>query len=234
MKKSLFSVLACASLLSLSASAVAADQPAPSLAGHYYLQGVTEVGSELLLKKDGKFEWMLAYGNVDQQASGDWSASGKEVTLHAASPGKAPQFRVFDEEEMRIRKPAAAGQWVAIVGFPQLGPMAGVEVKFEAKSGKTASAVSLQNGDAIVQMPASEQWLRAGLRLEGSKADYQWLPVPAERARERIAAFAVTDRQWLLKQPFQKLTLCVVDGGLQVSDADNGLARGVYAKQPAR
>lgn len=234
MKKSLFSVLACASLLSLSVSAIAADQPAPSLAGHYYLQGVTEVGSELLLKKDGKFEWMLAYGNVDQQASGDWSVSGKEVTLQAASPGKAPQFRVFDEEEMRIRKPAAEGQWVAIVGFPQLGPMVGVEVKFEARSGKTATAVSQQNGDAIVKMPASEQWLRAGLRLEGSRADYQWLDVPPGRASERIAAFAVTDRQWLLKQPFQKLTLRVVDGGLQVSDADSGLGRGIYARQPAK
>lgn len=233
MKKSLFSLLACAGLLSLPVSASAADQPAPSLPGHYYLQGVTEVGSELLLKKDGKFEWMLAYGNVDQQASGDWRVSGDEVTLQAASLGKAPQFRVFEEEEMRIQKPAAAGLWVAIVGFPQLGPMVGVEVKFEAKSGKTATAVSVQNGDAIVKMPASEQWVRAGLRLEGSGADYQWLPVPAERARERIAAFAVTDRQWLMKPAFQKLTLRVVDGGLQVSDADNGLARGVYAKQPA-
>ncbi|MGK5026313.1 hypothetical protein [Janthinobacterium sp. RB2R34] len=234
MKKSLFSLLACAGLLSLTFSAIAADQPASSLPGHYYLQGVTEVGSELLLKEDGKFEWMLAYGNVDQQASGDWSVAGKEVTLRAASPGKAPQFRVFDEEEMRIRKPAAAGQWVAIVGFPQLGPMAGVEVKFEAKSGKTATAVSLQNGDAIVKMPSSEEWVRAGLRLEGAKEEYQWLPVPAGRARERIAAFAVTDRQWLMKPAFQKLTLRVVEGGLQVSDSENGLARGVYAKQSAQ
>ncbi|OBV40212.1 hypothetical protein [Janthinobacterium psychrotolerans] len=231
MKKSLFSTLA---LLSVSLAAIAAEPLAPGLPGHYYLQGVTEVGSELLLKKDGKFEWMLAYGNVDQQASGDWRVAGNEVTLQAASPGKEPTFRVFEEEEMRIQKPAAEGLWVAIVGFPQLGPMAGVEVKFEAKSGKTATAVSVRNGDAIVKMPASEQWVRAGLRLEGSKADYQWLPVPAERARERIAAFAVTDRQWLIKPAFQKLTLRVVDAGLQVSDTDNGLARGVYAKQPAQ
>ena len=228
----LSSALACASLLSLSIPAVAADQAA--LAGHYYLQGVTEVGSELLLKKDGRFEWMLSYGAVDQQASGDWRVAGDAVTLVSGNGGKEPQFRVFDESEMNIKKPAAAGQWVAIVGFPRVGPMAGVEVRFEAISGKTATAVSVQNGDAIVAMPASEIWVRAGLRRQGSSADFQWLVVPPERARERIAAFAVTDRQWLAGQAFQTLNLRVVENGLKVSDPDNGLGRGTYIRQPAQ
>ena len=228
----LSSALACASLLSLSIPAVAADQAA--LAGHYYLQGVTEVGSELLLKKDGRFEWMLSYGAVDQQASGDWRVAGDAVTRVSGNGGKEPQFRVFDESEMNIKKPAAAGQWVAIVGFPRVGPMAGVEVRFEAKSGKTATAVTVPNGDAIVAMPASEIWIRAGLRRQGSSADFQWLVVPPERARERIAAFAVTDRQWLAGQAFQTLNLRVVDDGLKVSDPDNGLGRGTYIRQPAQ
>ena len=228
----LSSALACASVLSLSIPAVAADQAA--LAGHYYLQGVTEVGSELLLKKDGRFEWMLSYGAVDQQASGDWRVAGDAVTLVSGNGGKEPQFRVFDESEMNIKKPAAAGQWVAIVGYPRVGPMAGVEVRFEAKSGKTATAVTVPNGDAIVAMPASEQWIRAGLRRQGSTADFQWLVVPPERARERIAAFAVTDRQWLAGQAFQTLNLRIVDDGLKVSDPENGLGRGTYAKQPAQ
>ena len=228
----LSSALACASVLSLSIPAVAADQAA--LAGHYYLQGVTEVGSELLLKKDGRFEWMLSYGAVDQQASGDWRVAGDAVTLVSGNGGKEPQFRVFDESEMNIKKPAAAGQWVAIVGYPRVGPMAGVEVRFEAKSGKTATAVTVPNGDAIVAMPASEQWIRAGLRRQGSTADFQWLVVPPERARERIAAFAVTDRQWLAGQAFQTLNLRIVDDGLKVSDPENGLGRGTYIRQPAQ
>ncbi|WP_101731610.1 hypothetical protein [Janthinobacterium sp. BJB426] len=232
MKKSLSGLLVCAALaLSFSAGvASAADTAAPSLPGHYYLQGVMEVGSELLLKKDGKFEWMLSYGNTDEQASGEWRVAGDLVTLVAGDGGKEPQFRVFEESEMRIQKPAEAGTWVAIVGFPQVGPMADVEVKFEAQSGKTATAVSVANGDAIVRMPASERWVRAGLRRQGSKADYQWLAVPAERAPERLAAFAVTDAQWLRGQAFQKLNLRIVKGGLKVDDADNGLARGLYAK----
>ncbi|MDN2700861.1 hypothetical protein O0881_02500 [Janthinobacterium sp. SUN100] len=233
MKKSLSRLLACAALAwSFSASAA---EPAPAtLPGHYYLQGVMETGSELLLKKDGTFEWMLSYGNTDEQASGEWRVAGDLVTLEAGNGGKEPQFRVFEEAEMRIQKPAEAGVWVAIVGYPQVGPMPGVEVKFEAQSGKTATAVSVANGDAIVRMPASERWVRAGLRRQGSKADYQWLAVPAARAQERIAAFAVTDPQWLRGQAFQKLALRVVKGGLKVDDADNGLARGLYAKAASK
>ena len=233
MKKSLSGLLACAAL-AWSFSASAADSAAATLPGHYYLQGVMETGSELLLKKDGTFEWMLSYGNTDEQASGEWRVAGDLVTLVAGNGGKEPQFRVFEETEMNIQKPAEAGVWVAIVGFPRLGPMAGVEVKFEAQSGKTATAVSAANGDAIVSMPASERWVRAGLRRQGSKADYQWLAVPPERAQERIAAFAVTDPQWLRGQAFQKLALRVVKGGLKVDDADNGLARGLYAKPASK
>jgi hypothetical protein len=42
------------------------------LAGHYILQGVREVGSELLLKSDGSFEYMLTYGAADYWAKGTW------------------------------------------------------------------------------------------------------------------------------------------------------------------
>lgn len=233
MKISLPHLLACAAL-AFSIPAGAADQAASALPGHYYLQGVMEVGSELLLNKDGTFEWMLSYGNTDEQASGAWRVAGDTVTLVAGNAGKEPQFRVFEEAEMRIQKPAEAGLWVAIVGFPKVGPMAGVEVKFEAQSGKTATAVSVANGDAIVRMPASERWVRAGLRRQGATTDYQWLAVPAARAQERIAAFAVTDPQWLRGQAFQKLALRVVQGGLKVDDADNGLARGLYAKPASK
>jgi hypothetical protein len=228
MKKILTSLLACAALSTF--SAVAADRPAAALPGHYYLQGVTEVGSELLLKKDGTFEWMLSYGAVDQQASGSWRVAGNDVTLVAATGAKPLHFRVFEERELRIKKGAAPGSWVATVGVPEMGPVGGVEVRFEAKSGKTATAVSVQNGDAIVKMPASEQWSRVGMRREGSQDAFQWLAVPAIRAGERIAGFAITNPDAVAGPAFKELTLRIVEEGLKVADPDNGLARGVYAK----
>jgi hypothetical protein len=52
-----------------------------ALVGHYYLSGVMETGSELLLKADGQFEWFISYGAVDQMAKGRWGRSGEIVTL---------------------------------------------------------------------------------------------------------------------------------------------------------
>lgn len=61
----------------------AAGNPDAALAGHYYLAGVMETGSELLLKPNGRFDWYISYGAVDQAAKGRWSRDGQAVTLMA-------------------------------------------------------------------------------------------------------------------------------------------------------
>lgn len=54
--------------------------------GHYYLAGVNEVGSELLLGADGRFSWMMAYGAVDNEAKGRWARQGDQIVLTADKP----------------------------------------------------------------------------------------------------------------------------------------------------
>ena len=54
------------------------------LAGHYILQGVMEVGSQLLLKSDGSFEYVLSYGAADYWAKGTWYREGDTVVLNSA------------------------------------------------------------------------------------------------------------------------------------------------------
>jgi hypothetical protein len=67
------------------------------VAGHYVLRGVMEVGSELLLKPDGKFEFMLAYGAADYWAKGTWSRDGNAVVLHSTGKEEEP-FRFLRSE----------------------------------------------------------------------------------------------------------------------------------------
>lgn len=57
------------------------------LVGHYYLHGVTEVGSEILLRADGRFQYMLAYGAFDETAAGTWQVRGGKVMLESESSG---------------------------------------------------------------------------------------------------------------------------------------------------
>src|SRR5258708_36623951 len=59
-------------------------------AGHYILKGVMEVGSELLLKSDGSFEYTLAYGAADYWAKGTWRHKDNTVVLNSAGRKEAP------------------------------------------------------------------------------------------------------------------------------------------------
>ena len=48
-----------------------------------------EVGSELLLRPDGSFEFMLAYGANDQYGKGCWVAKGSRLEVIPAGRRKA-------------------------------------------------------------------------------------------------------------------------------------------------
>lgn len=104
-------ILRCATAAALVALvAVSPAFAAERLAGHYYLNGVTEAGSELLLHDDGRFEWFLAYGAMDRTASGRWTEADGRVVLTTERPAQdAPLFRrdgamLWDEDtEDRLR-----------------------------------------------------------------------------------------------------------------------------------
>jgi hypothetical protein len=81
---------------------------AQDLAGHYVLQGVMEVGSELLLKSDGSFEYMLAYGAADYWDKGTWRSQDNCVVLNSSGEKEAP-FRLLRSE---AGKPGRICVWV--------------------------------------------------------------------------------------------------------------------------
>ena len=74
------------------AAPVAGGLQFSTAAGHYYLEGVHEVGSELLLHPDGHFQYFLAYGAYDENATGDWRLEGELVILHTAGAYTPPIF----------------------------------------------------------------------------------------------------------------------------------------------
>lgn len=96
--------IACATLLLLTgglitgASAAGCQHAAASLAGHYYMRGVMEVGSELRLKANGEFEYMLAYGALDEYAAGCWSREGQTITLVVS------KFEANAEDPMKFER----------------------------------------------------------------------------------------------------------------------------------
>lgn len=51
------------------------------MAGLYTLRGVMEMGSQIMLHADGRFQYMLAYGAVDEIAEGCWQRVNDVVIL---------------------------------------------------------------------------------------------------------------------------------------------------------
>lgn len=72
----------------------AAGAAAKRFAGHYYLSGVMETGSELLLSKDGRFQWYISYGAVDQRAEGSWTLRQDRIVLTSDAAGRGAWMRL--------------------------------------------------------------------------------------------------------------------------------------------
>jgi hypothetical protein len=97
--------------VAMSAQAAAATEDrAPSevverkLAGHYYLEGIMETGSELRLDENGRFQWYFTYGALDLAADGRWHREGGSVVLlpeHFQFPPQYPQTQ-FKRMQLRV------------------------------------------------------------------------------------------------------------------------------------
>ena len=87
-------------------SAARAADCAPAdatLAGDYHLNGVMELGSEIRLLPNGRFDYMLAYGALDEPASGCWSREGGTVTLVASKFETSMEDPMkFDRLELKV------------------------------------------------------------------------------------------------------------------------------------
>jgi hypothetical protein len=75
----------------------------PALAGHYYLQGVMETGSELMLGDDGQFQWYFSYGALDLLAKGRWHREGERVVLVPDDFRSPPDYSRLAFQRMQLR-----------------------------------------------------------------------------------------------------------------------------------
>ena len=77
-----------------------------SWAGHYYLNGVMELGSELLLQADGTFKWYLAYGALNQVAEGTWWQNKECIGLKVDPKYQDlmifPKYLAIDENNLNV------------------------------------------------------------------------------------------------------------------------------------
>ncbi|MGA2182466.1 MAG: hypothetical protein ABSH47_05500 [Bryobacteraceae bacterium] len=137
-------------LMMLAVTAQAAD-----MAGHYYLQHVMEVGSELLLKPDGTFEFGLAYGAADYYAKGKWRTEGGSVILNSTDK-EEPPFRLT---RSAATKSPGTRVWVLA---PDGQPAAHIDVVIDTAGGKSAAKTS---DEGVAEFPDKTGARSAFLRI---------------------------------------------------------------------
>jgi hypothetical protein len=93
--KKLYAVIIVMIILCCAGYGGAADLS--GLAGHYYLHGVQEVGSELILHPNGGYQWMLAYGADEFVSKGSWTHEQGRVVLQADPAQEGGALFSFEE-----------------------------------------------------------------------------------------------------------------------------------------
>lgn len=73
-----------------------AETPVDDLVGTYD-GGQTEIGAGLQLGADGRFQYFLSYGAIDEMASGSWAPADDGIVLDS-DPVTAPAFELFDSK----------------------------------------------------------------------------------------------------------------------------------------
>lgn len=70
------------------------------IAGEYYLQGVHEMASGVLLKDDSSFQFFFSYGALDRYGDGKWSIVNGQLVLNSAN-NLTNDFELLGSSESR-------------------------------------------------------------------------------------------------------------------------------------
>lgn len=67
------------------------------ISGDYFLTGVREMASGILLRPDSTFEFFFTYGALDRQGKGEWTLADNDVILNS-KPWPGYDFQIKNQE----------------------------------------------------------------------------------------------------------------------------------------
>lgn len=97
--------------------------------GHYRLHRVQDAASELLLRANGRFQYALAYGALDEEAAGRWRRVGNHILL-TTMPKPVPASFAPAKAGRTTRAPLALN-----VTWPDGRGIPGIDFRIDFDSG---------------------------------------------------------------------------------------------------
>ncbi len=164
-----------------------ASEVKSDFAGHYFLDGVPGAGSELLLRRNGKFEYYISYGSVDQESVGTWMVLNNTIVLTSQQRHKSTPLFVYASVDPWTPKQDAA---YTMREWQKLSTAASVRCPFLAYSDSalTTSIVDDAFSDAQAVNQISEDQ-RVAARNQAPEY-FARAAQGRQLAQEGVAAFA--------------------------------------------
>ena len=138
---------------------------AEAFAGIYQLEGVREVGADLQLRANGRFEFSIAYGGVDANAAGSWAVKGNTLTLTSDPIPPASFSLIAFRPELLDRYGTETGKptlFVVKVSTPRLDmTWSNMEITAEFSNGQRRSGKTGETGMLGFLARPEAQWKNA-------------------------------------------------------------------------
>jgi hypothetical protein len=146
-------------LLLLAASPAAAER---SPAGDYRLVGEQDVASGIRLNSDGRFQYFLSAGALDEQAEGRWQVAGGLVTLATEPKPVPPVFQRASSAE------TAEAKLSVKVSAPGGGGIAGVDLRIGFDEGEPVESYTQEDGWSLAaDEKRIPRWIELGVPMHG-------------------------------------------------------------------
>lgn len=148
-----------------------------NFAGQYLLQNLREVGSELLLRPNGTFEFVLAYGAADYSSKGTWKAQGNAVILNSAPIKNTAPFRLLRSGTATLPEPAI----LVHVQAPNGGPVPNIDVVLTTAAGPLEARTD-SSGDALFPKDSPARSVAFSIRVY----DLETQPIAVDSAHSEF------------------------------------------------
>jgi hypothetical protein len=198
---------------------VGAAPPAADPVGRYRLRDGPDVASELIVSRDGRFEYALAAGALDEYAKGRWRRVGNEIRLTTTPKPVPPSFAAG------AVKKADGAPLVLHVLWPDGRDAIGIDLKLEFDSGPPL--VTYVGGPDRWTLPEGETRQPVAVTLALGMFGFVSQRFPIDAAKANELTFVVTPHD-LGRVDFQDLPLEISRGALVMH---RGKARLTYVKE---
>lgn len=146
------------SAIAMTSSATGQSAPArPSDLAGVYDGGQMEMGVGLRLQPNGRFDYMLAYGALDESASGTWRVDGGAVLL-TSDPVTPPKFVLLGQE------PSPDGKTHIMLDLPKGWSRQYFDAEFGLSGGRFAGG-QLSDDDDTIPLGPGDRPISLRLRL---------------------------------------------------------------------